>query len=380
MAKTVIPKRGLNLPGKGDNGWEPTGKNYLFTIGIDKYDHWKPPLNCAVKDIEDFAKVLLDRYNFEPENIVTLKDAEATEQNIIIHLKKLNKLVAKEDNLIVYFSGHGHYDEDQKSGFWIPVNARQGGDFEHEYLDTSIIANRLKAIDSLHTYLIIDACFSGTMVRKPKGAPKSEKYKSRRIFTSGRAEVVNDGPVGGNSPFAKGMLLTLEKNDAPFLKASDFMSDVINYVENQARQIPDIGILFDAGDEGGELVFRLKDAFVKPDKDDSEDPQPRNPLPYPPAPGKDLLEFMKLQKNPSYKRYASFIETYSKSPFVEQAKQEMNQMASVALNKIRVLDAIDSVSKEDIIKACGRFFKNFPGSEHELQVRRIRNRHNFPNA
>jgi hypothetical protein len=216
------------------------------------------------------------------------------------------------------------------------------------------------------------------MVRKPKGAPKSEKFKSRRIFTSGRAEVVNDGPVGGNSPFAKGMLLKLKNNDSAFLKASDFMSDVINYVENQVRQIPDMGILFDAGHDGGELVFRLKDALVKIDDPKPDDVHPGDRSADPRAHGKDLLAFVKLQKKPSYKRLAEFIKTYPKSAFVEEAEQEMIQLANVALNKIRVLDAIDTVSREDIIKACSRFLKDFPGSEHELQIRRIRNRHNFP--
>ena len=247
MPDTEIPNRGLDIDSSEDQ-WGFTGNNYLFVIGIDEYEHWAV-LNCAVKDIEDFTEVLLDRYKFKKEHVFSLKNEEATEQRIRKGFKEIKQVITEKDNLVVYFSGHGHYDSDDKSGYWIPVNARQGDDYEYEYIDTLFIADRLQKINSLHTFLIIDACFSGTMVTQLRSSPRAEKYKSRKIFTSGRAEVVSDGPAGGNSPFAEGILMTLRKNSNPYLRASEFIVDVTSYVEKQVTQTPIDGTLLNDKDE-----------------------------------------------------------------------------------------------------------------------------------
>lgn len=398
MAKTTIPTKGLDLSSL-ETPWGFKGKNYLFVIGIDEYEHW-PPLNCAVKDIEDFTKVLLDRYQFKEENVFSLKNKEATEQNILIEFKKLNKLVTGEDNLIVYFSGHGHYDEETEFGYWIPVNAKQGEDFEYQYLDTALIANYLKGIDSLHTFLIIDACFSGTMVTQLKSGsngPKSERYKSRKILTSGRAEVVNDGPKGGNSPFAKGILVTLEKNSELYLRASKLIVDVVDYVENQAKQTPTTGTLFNSDDQGGDFVFHLKmdeDTYWKfvstnPEVENYEkylslfpkgkfakkaEAAIKNGRTGHRGPGEDFYEWMRLiKKKATYKEYLEFTEKHPNSRFVAEATDEMTRLDDVAYNKIKFLKASENRTPAEKKAACYAYLKNYPGATHEHSVRLILN-------
>lgn len=248
--------KGLDME-KAKQSWGFKGQNYLFTIGIDRYKHW-PPLHCAVKDVEDFAKVLLDHYQFDEDNWISLKDEEATEQQILSKFRDLAKMVTPEDNLIMYFSGHGHYDEVTKTGYWIPVNARKEVEYEHEFINTAIVVDRLKNINSLHTLLVIDACFSGTLVTQIRSSPRSERYKSRRVFTSGRAEVVHDGPEGGNSPFARGILYNLKQNTDKYVPASKLIVDVTEYVEKESQQTPTDARLVNADDQGGDFVFHLK--------------------------------------------------------------------------------------------------------------------------
>lgn len=247
--------RGLDIK-IDDSNWGFKGKNYLFLIGIDKYEHW-PSLKCAVKDVLDFAEILTSRYQFEESDIIILKNADATEKKILSAFKKLADTVTDQDNLVIYFSGHGHYMS--KTGYWIPVNANVGDECEDEFINTAIIVDRLRTINSLHTFLIIDACFSGTLITQIKGAaPKSEKYKSRRVLTSGRAEVVSDGPEGGNSPFAAGILNELRHNTDPYISASKLIAEVREYVEKQAQQTPNDARLINADDQGGDFIFHLK--------------------------------------------------------------------------------------------------------------------------
>ncbi|MBK9013904.1 MAG: caspase family protein [Saprospiraceae bacterium] len=194
-----------------NNEWAFNGKNYLLTIAIDKYQHWNH-LNNAVKDVKDFTTILQTFYQFEEDYTLRLHNEDATEDNIRLKMKELKKKVSKEDNLVIYFSGHGHFDEESNLGYWVPV----GGEKEKEstYISTADIVHFLNQIDSLHLLVIVDSCFSGTLItqhRSKATAVREERFASRRIFASGRSEVVDDGAPGDNSPFAKGLISFLKK-------------------------------------------------------------------------------------------------------------------------------------------------------------------------
>ncbi len=373
MPDTEIPNRGLDI-GSSEDQWGFTGNNYLFVIGIDDYEHWAV-LNCAVKDIEDFTDVLLDRYKFKKEHVFSLKNEEATEQRIRKGFKEIKQVITEKDNLVVYFSGHGHYDPDDLSGYWIPVNARHGDDYEYEYIDTLFIADRLQKINSLHTFLIIDACFSGTMVTQLKSSPRAERYKSRKIFTSGRAEVVSDGPAGGNSPFAEGILMTLRKNLNPYLRASEFIVDVTSYVEKQVTQTPIDGTLLNAKDEGGDFVFHLKNSKgleLPPIDSVPEDRPPRDPDPMPED--DELVDWIVLQNNETtYKQIKAFIEKYPKTRFLKKAQKALKKKDDVAYNAIKFTIANGGISLNDKKNACEVYLKNYPEAKNEKNVRRLLN-------
>ena len=86
------------------------GKNYLLSIGIDQYQHC-PPLHNAVKDAADFQQVLTERYHFKAENIFAIYDDRATRKTILQQFRRLVQLLTPADNLVIYYSGHGIFDE-----------------------------------------------------------------------------------------------------------------------------------------------------------------------------------------------------------------------------------------------------------------------------
>lgn len=307
MTKTTT--KGLDLP-TIENSWGFKGENYLFTIGIDKYQHW-PPLKCAVKDVQDFTKVVTDRYQFEEKNVITLQDEEATERNILSGFRDLVRQITEEDNLVIYFSGHGHYDEVTKTGYWIPVDAHTGEEYEYEFINTAIIVDRLRTISSLHTFLIVDACFSGTLITQIRATPRSERYKSRRVFTSGREEVVNDGPEGGNSPFARGILHQLKKNTDKYVPASRLILDVKEYVEKEAQQTPTDARLVNADDQGGDFVFYLKMSEAE-----------------------IWASTMEQHTREGYKK---FMDQFPESDHFEEAQENYNWLTAAEKNSIRSL-------------------------------------------
>jgi hypothetical protein len=232
-------------------------KNYLFLIGINDYAHW-PRLNNAVNDAKEVKKVLLENYQFVEENTIELYDQMATRSNIYKTFEKLAGLLRPQDNLLVYYSGHGHYNPKLALGFWVPVEAQINA--TEDYIPNAMIQTFVKAIPSKHTFLIIDACFSGSLfTQSSRGYVENvEKLKSRWALASGRLEVVSDGAVGNHSPFCKYLLSYLSNNTKPKLPASELIQYVKMAVANNSEQTPEGNPLKDVGDEGGEFIFYRK--------------------------------------------------------------------------------------------------------------------------
>lgn len=236
--------------------------NHLLVIGIDDYVQC-PKLNNAVKDAKDLISVLMELYDFREENITALFDEAATEKNVIQTFRKYAQTLSADDNLLIYFSGHGYFDNIFNEGYWIPVNGELG--HTNDYIPNSRIITMLKAIKSQHTALIIDSCFSGTLFSQVRSVGHRFAVKaSRWALASGRNEVVSDGSIGGNSPFAVSVLEFLKDNKSPMLLFSDLVQYVKIATSRNASQTPIGSPLQNVGDKGGEFVFHLKKMDTEP--------------------------------------------------------------------------------------------------------------------
>jgi hypothetical protein len=234
------------------------GKSYFLGIGIDQYQHFQP-LNNAVKDARDLAALLQEKYDLDEVFLIT--DEAATRDSIIRQLDELKQKVGPQDKLLIFYSGHGHLDSSQK-GYWIPSDAEP--DNTAHYIRNSTLRDYIEDIPSLHTLLISDACFSGSLfyrgpTRSSKATEELEKQKSRWALCSGRHdEEVFDGPPGTNSPFTGSVLKVLRNNQAPKLKVSTLTDEVTELTRANYRQMPEGFPLLEVGHDGGQYVFRLK--------------------------------------------------------------------------------------------------------------------------
>ena len=236
------------------------GQNYLLAIAIDNYKHIRK-LNNSVRDTDAVVQLLTMRYQFDAPNIVRLYNTEANEREIYRELKRLALTLTEEDNLVIYFAGHGVYDNVTKEGFWIPVDAEEGE--ESDYIGNDKIIRYIKAIKARHVFLLADACFSGSLFTDTRSGLENrlESQASRWALTSGRNEVVSDGKPGSHSPFAKSLLGILSRKKVK----SVLVSDVVQYVKKQtakltkSKQVPIGGALFIPEDKGGEFIFHPRE-------------------------------------------------------------------------------------------------------------------------
>ena len=259
--------RGVSQVASSSAGVE--GRYYALIIGNNDYEQW-PPLKTAVRDAEQLRDVLVRRYTFPDENVLLLKNASRVDM-----LRGFDWLKARskpEDRVLVYYGGHGEYDE-REDGYWVPVDASTDNRYSH--ISNSDVLNQLRAIDARHKLLVSDSCFSGNLltrgaVRTPASGWNDERYFREKNklnavmgFASGGDEPVSDGGArwGGNSIFAYHFLAQLEANEQPYLAASDLALRITRNVSNDtasamgSQQTPVFQVITNQGHQGGEFFF-----------------------------------------------------------------------------------------------------------------------------
>lgn len=233
-----------------------TGKAYLVVIGIDNYTD-VPKLNNAVRDAKAIRDVLVSQYQFEPEDVLELFDEAATRESVEAAMRNLIKTVGPSDSVVIYFAGHGAFDEDFDLGYWVTSEAVAGK--PSTYLSNNDLLQFIRQIKSRHIFLISDSCFSGQIFFTARGyVDRVEHYPSRWALSSGRKELVSDGAKGGHSPFAEAILSILGSPDLSAIPVSELCQRVKAAVAANTDHTPQGNPLSNIGDQGGEFVFRLK--------------------------------------------------------------------------------------------------------------------------
>ncbi len=234
-----------------------TGKYHALLIAVQEYaspDVGK--LDYPVSDARRLMEVLSFRYNFEKENIKILNNPDR--KTIYKTLQSLRKQLTDQDNLLIFYAGHGMWLDDMKQGFWLPRDA-EGMSDPSDWIPNSSIRDYIKAIQAKHILLVADACFSGGIfkLREVSGGPgvsaeKIYELPSRKAMTSGSLKTVPDQSV-----FVEFLIKRLKENNEPYLDSQKLFSRLKEAVINNSKvnQIPLYGAINGAGDEGGDFVF-----------------------------------------------------------------------------------------------------------------------------
>ena len=233
------------------------GIYYGLIIGIDEYqDPRINKLDHPINDAERFYNVLVNKYTFNPENIIFLKNPSRME--MIMAFETYSKKITNKDNLLIFYAGHGYWDEKSGVGYWLPSDALKGSSVN--WFRNSTLRDFIGGIQSKHTILIADACFSGTIFKtraafteNAAGIQKLYELPSRKAMTSGSLKEVPDESV-----FLKYLIARLEENEEPFLLSEILFSSFKTAVLNNSPNVPQYGTIQNVGDEGGDFIFIRK--------------------------------------------------------------------------------------------------------------------------
>jgi hypothetical protein len=234
---------------------------HALVIGIGDYTGtgW-PQLGTARADAEAMGDILRTRYGF---NVIELTDRQATQGNILRALDQLMQLTTN-DALLIYFAGHGFYDESMNEGFWIPYGAhrsRMEQPAKEDWLWNSSISRILSASPAKHILLIADTCYGGSLFRGEEEPSKSVRWyqramtvPSRYLITSGNLEPVLDSGIR-HSIFAQEILNYLQYTEQDVFSASDIAVSIRSKVSQLTGQLVRMGPLASPAHAGGEFVF-----------------------------------------------------------------------------------------------------------------------------
>ncbi len=249
------------------------GRYHALVIGNDAYSGL-PRLETARADARAIAEVLAHRYGFEVELLL-----DATRSGVLRSIADLRKRLGPNDNLLIYYAGHGIRDEGEDHGYWLPVDAER--DDPTQWIANAHITRQLKAMSAKHVIVIADSCYAGSLTRGiavPDRAPgyllRLAQRRSRTAMTSGGIEPVADGGVGGNSVFAAALLDALRENDG-VIEAGQLFARLRRRVAMNSDQTPQYAPIPKAGHDDGEFLFATSRA-ERPD--DGAELEPRVPV------------------------------------------------------------------------------------------------------
>ena len=235
------------------------GNFYGLFIGVNEYENEEiVDLAEPVEDAKSLKALLLKNYEFSEDNSIMLENP--TRSELIDTLENLASAVKANDSLLIFYAGHGYWDESFKQGYWLPADAKQKS--KSSWISNATIRDYIYGIKTKHTLLIADACFSGGLFRTRaafKGESKLEstlfQMTSRKAITSGTLTEVPDDSV-----FMKYLLKNLESNQRRHLTSQDLFSRFKVAVMNNSvlNQVPQYGVVQGAGDEGGDFIFVKK--------------------------------------------------------------------------------------------------------------------------
>jgi len=240
------------------------GRYHALVIGVNDYKKL-PRLNTAVNDAKTLSALLSKRYGF---TITTLIDKQATRDGIVDALNTMRAKLRKNDKLLVYYAGHGYFDDASQTAYWLPVDADPDKDTNWVIVDR--ITSNIKKIAARHVLIVSDSCYSGTLARSAGirlGAgdtrrayiEKILKKRSRILIASGGNEPVTDAGGGGHSIFAGAFINALESMEESVFTAEElFVRHVKEAVAGSAAQTPEFRVIRNSGHQGGDFVFRKR--------------------------------------------------------------------------------------------------------------------------
>jgi len=259
--RTITPEK--TTPEPAVPAGIPVSRSLIFATNV--YDAFAELIN-PVLDARSLSAELSDNYGM----IVELVENPTLDETIKKIREYARMTYGPEDQLFIFFAGHGMYDPVFKEGYIISRDAKPDDETKTSYLSHSNLRTMVNHIPCNHIFLAMDVCFGGTFdpliastsraagmyedISPDAFIKRKSKYKTRLYLTSGGKVYVPDGRPGHHSPFMRKFLEALRSYGG-----SDgilTVNEILPYIEKVNPQ-PRFGEFGD-NEPGSDFLFVVK--------------------------------------------------------------------------------------------------------------------------
>ena len=298
------------------------GNYHALVIGNNDYA-FITDLKTAANDAQAVAEILRRDYEFDVNLLVN-----ATRAEVLRALADYRRTLRPDDNLLVYYAGHGVLDDVTERGYWLPVDAEE--DVPTNWISNTDVTDMLKAIRAQHVMVVADSCYSGTLTRSaPANLATSRerdawlkrvvRKRSRTALASGGLEPVTDSGGGAqHSYFAKAFLTALRENDA-VLEGHGLFERVKRPVVLNTRQTPRYDDIRDSGHEGGDFLFVRTAQPATPT-------QAKGTKPPSSTPSAEIVFWQSIQDSNDPAMFRAYLQQFPNGTFASIARIKLKAM------------------------------------------------------
>lgn len=233
-----------------------TQRKLALLVGVNEYSF--SPLYGCVNDVMFQRELLIYRFGFKPQDIVTLTDAQATRQNMLAAFEEhLIKQAKPNDVVLFHFSGHGARVSDKpdcdslvlklsnecENSTILPVDARSGGAVRDIMGHTLFLL--MSALKTENVTVVLDSCHSGggkrgnlrirsyDLLEIPQPSQEEFEYQRKLLGQLGlsKQEFINRR----RKAIAKGVVIASAKREqfAVDARFNDFSAGAFSYIFTQ---------------------------------------------------------------------------------------------------------------------------------------------------
>jgi len=251
---------------------------YIVAIGVSKYTDSQYNLTYATKDVNDFVKYMQKQESsFSQIHVYKFIDADARVENILKIKKELQKTHV-DDEVVVYFAGHGLLNKDLD--YFLGMYNVDFNKPEENGMSIDDFESLVDGIPSRKKSMFIDACHSGEVdkeeilnikenikqgdvVFRAGNIPESSNITRKNsnlknsfelmketftdlrrgsgamiISAAGGGEFAKESDKWKNGVFTFSVLQGLESGDADYNGDNDIsVTELATYVSNNVRQL-----------------------------------------------------------------------------------------------------------------------------------------------
>ena len=243
---------GFAAPTEGTDGWY--AKSFALVVGIDSYSRGWGRLSAGVSDAKRMAATLRS----QGFNVQELYDTKATGSAIVAALRQASRRTSQTDRFVFFYAGHGYTEKSawdgSETGYLVPVDGRSGN--IENYISVSQIRDEVLAnCKARHVLLILDSCFSGTLLtRSGFGDGAVDDYLNKRGIYGITAGMQDQPALDGlfTGVLIEGLDGNADANNDGYVTFKELGLYAEQNVHARNRhQTPDYGVMYGAG----QMVF-----------------------------------------------------------------------------------------------------------------------------